>query len=946
MSGTGNAHSYKYLSGRIASYSQMCLRIIVIIGIFLNPFIFQRTAFAQESITPQEKALQLLSKMSPEEKVGQLFLVTYNGTDVGEESQIYNLIVNHQIGGVILLAANDNFQGGNDLLTQTVEMNRQLQMDRWLVSDLNETRPITPTMVVSQFIPLLIGTVQEGDGHPYDQILSGLTRLPSAMALGATWDPELAQQVGMVLGRELSALGINLLIGPSLDVLETPKPESSSDLGIHTFGGDPFWVGEFGKAYITGVHTGSEGKLATVAQHFPGNGGADRPIEEEVSTVRKSLDQLNRIDLLPFFAVTGDAPTPQATTDALLASHIRYQGFQENIRATTRPVSFDPQAFTQLMQLPALAEWRQQGGVMVSDNLGNRAVRRFYELTGQVYEARRVALNAFLAGNDLLYLGDMSSIENPDSYAEVINTIEFFNQKYREDPAFAQRVDESAARILALKYRLYPEFNIDEILPSPENVENLGKADQISSDVMGEAATLISPTVEDLDVTIPDPPNKTDRIVFITDTASAKQCSQCPEETVLAEDALEQAVVRLYGPQAGSQVLPFNLVSYSFEELEQMLNGPPNSTQLEVDLSRSQWIVFSMLDMDNGDPATLALTRFLAERPDLFQQKRLIVFALNAPYFLDATNISKLTAYYGLYTKISSALDSAARLLFRELTPVGVLPVSVPGIGYDLISATSPNPDQIIPLSLDQMVEANTGSAGTPVPLPTPEYRIGNTIPARTGVILDHNNHQVPDGTPVQFIVAIDGVVNTFPQIETTVGGVAKTNIQITSPGIIEIRAESEPAKQSEILRFDIPPDNGVAISPTATSAPTQTPTPTPTVTLPPPVVSTPPSQDTNNLNLMDWFVAMLLAVIIAGSSYRMAALIGQVRWGIRSGFFALIGGLIAYSYLALAMPGSQGMLEPLGGWAVLLVTGLGCAMGLVATWIWRSVRIRTGNEG
>jgi beta-N-acetylhexosaminidase len=353
-----------------------------------------------------------------------------------------------------------------------------------------------------------------------------------------------------------------------------------------------------------------------------------------------------------------------------------------------------------------------------------------------------------------------------------------------------------------------------------------------------------------------------------------------------------------------------------------------------------------MLDMDNGDPATLALTRFLAERPDLFQQKRLIVFALNAPYFLDATNISKLTAYYGLYTKISSALDSAARLLFRELTPVGVLPVSVPGIGYDLISATSPNPDQIIPLSLDQMVEANTGSAGTPVPLPTPEYRIGNTIPARTGVILDHNNHQVPDGTPVQFIVAIDGVVNTFPQIETTVGGVAKTNIQITSPGIIEIRAESEPAKQSEILRFDIPPDNGVAISPTATSAPTQTPTPTPTVTLPPPVVSTPPSQDTNNLNLMDWFVAMLLAVIIAGSSYRMAALIGQVRWGIRSGFFALIGGLIAYSYLALAMPGSQGMLEPLGGWAVLLVTGLGCAMGLVATWIWRSVRIRTGNEG
>lgn len=918
---------------------------VLLAVLLINPLALYDSAFAQESTTPQEKAQELLSMMSPEERVGQLFLVTYNGTEVGEESSIYDLIVNRQIGGVILLAANDNFPGGNDMLSQTLTMNRQLQLNRWAASQQSHTDPNTSETVTNHYIPLLIGTIQEGDGYPYDQILSGLTQLPSAMALGATWDPELSQQVGTVLGRELSALGINLLIGPSLDVLETPKPESSIDFGIHTFGGDPFWVGEFGKAYISGIHQGSEGKLATAAQHFPGNGGADRPVEEEVSTVRKSLDQLKRIDLLPFFAVTGDAPSPEATTDALLASHIRYQGFQENIRATTRPVSFDPQAFTQLMELPALASWRQNGGVMISDNLGSRAVRSFYELTGQVYEARRVALNAFLAGNDLLYLGDMSNEENPDSYNEILNTIEFFNQKYREDPAFAQRVDESAARILALKYRLYPVFNLVDTLPLLEGVENLGKADQVAYDVMREAATLISPSVEDLDVTIPDPPNKTDRIVFITDTRTAKQCSQCPEEIVPPEDALQQAVVRLYGPQAGSQVLPFNLISYSFEELQQMLDGPRNSTQLEIDLRRSQWIVFSMLNLNKDDPISQALPRFLAERPDLFQQKRLIVFALNAPYFLDATNISKLTAYYGIYTKISSALDSAARLLFRELTPTGVLPVSVPGIGYDLITVTSPDPDQIIPLLLDQPEEQVSSLVGTPVPQPTPEFRMGNTIPVRTGVILDHNGHPVPDSTPVQFIVAVDGVVNAYPQIETTVSGVARTNIQVISPGIIEIRVESEPAKQSEVLRFDIPSDNEPEVTPSATSEPTETPSPTPTVTLPPPVIPTPPTQETNNLNLADWFVAIMLAVIISASSYRLAALIGQVRWGVRSGFFALIGGLIAYSYLALALPGSKEMLDPLGGWAVLLVTGLGCVLGLLATWIWRSVRIHTGSE-
>ncbi len=927
------------------SFRWKLFQLALLLALVLNPFKWEYPAYAQESKTPQEKAQELLFNLSPEERVGQLFLVTFGGTIVGEESSIYDLIVNHQIGGVVLLAANDNFPGGDSILTQTLTMDRQLQLNRWAASQQTQNSQNISETVTTHYIPLLIGTIQEGDGYPYDQILSGLTELPSEMALGATWDPELARQVGSVLGGELSALGINLLIGPSLDVLETPKPESSSDLGTHTFGGDPFWVGEFGKAYISGIHQGSGGKLATAALHFPGNGGADRPVEEEVSTVRKSLEQLKRIDLLPFFAVTGDAPSPEATTDALLASHIRYQGFQENIRATTRPVSLDPQAFTQLMGLPALTSWRQNGGVMISDNLGNRAVRSFYELTGQVYEARRVALNAFLAGNDLLYLGDMADEENPVSHDVIISTIEFFNQKYREDPAFAQRVDESVARILALKYRLYPEFNLDDTLPPLEGLDSLGQADQVAYDVTRNSATLISPSAADLDVTIPDPPNKTDRVVFITDSRSASQCSDCSVEKEPTEDALEQAVVRLYGPQAGSQVLPFNLTSYSFNDLQQMLDGPRNSTQLEVDIRRSQWVVFSMQDLKQDDPISQSLPRFLAERPDLFQQKRLIVFALNAPYFLDATNISKLTAYYGIYTKISSAFDSAARLLFRELTPTGVLPVSVPGVGYDLITATSPNPDQIIPLYLENAGEPAVNQSGTPIPQPTPEFRVGNLIPVSTRVILDHNGHPVPDSTPVQFIIAVDGVVNAFPQVETTVGGVAKTNIQVMSPGIIEIRVESEPAKQSDVLRFDIPSENLQEVTPTTTSTPTETPTPTPTVTLPPPVIPTPSPPETNNLNLVDWFVSLLLAIIISASAYRLSALIGQVRWGVRSGFFALIGGLIAYSYLALTLPGSKDMLESLGGWAVLMVTTLGCTLGLLATWLWRSIRVRTGSE-
>ncbi len=243
----------------------------------------------------------------------------------------------------------------------------------------------TPTSTPANYIPLFIGISQDGDGYPNDQILNGLTPLPDLMALGATWNPALAEQVGAVAGKELSSIGFNLYFGPSLDVLESPGSTLGNGLGASAFGGDPYWVGAMGSAYITGLHTGSNGRLMVIADHFPGRGSADRPAGGEPATVRKSLEQLKQIELAPFFSVTGNASTPESTADGLLVSHIRYQGFQGNIRSTTRPVSFDPQALSQILSLPAFATWRAAGGLMVSDDLGSQTVRQFYDPGGQSF---------------------------------------------------------------------------------------------------------------------------------------------------------------------------------------------------------------------------------------------------------------------------------------------------------------------------------------------------------------------------------------------------------------------------------------------------------------------------------------------------------------------------------------------------------------------------------
>ena len=892
------------------------------------------------TLSPQVQVETLLERMTPEERVGQLFLITFQGTDVGEETQVLNLITEHHVGGVVLQAKNDNFIDDGQSSVQTVweahSIVRKIQQEEWEYSQQTRLKLSTSESYFPTYIPLFISISQEGDGYPYDQILHGMTELPNAMTLGATWSPDLASQAGSILGKELNALGFNLLLGPSLDVLESPQLELTNNLGTRTFGGDPYWVAEMGRAYIRGVHLGSEGRVAVVAKHFPGHGGSDRLPEEEVATVRKSLDELTSFDLAPFFAITGNAQAPEEVADALLTSHIRYRGLQGNIRAATRPVSFDPQALNLLMALPTLSSWRINGGILVSDNLGGLAVRRYYDLSIQTFDARRVALNAFLSGNDLLYIDDFSSTDSPDSYTAALRTLEFFIQKYQEDPAFAQRVDESVSRILTLKYRLYQDFTLGNVLAGQGDLSDFGQSDQISFEIARQAATLINPTQAELDDLIPDPPSPSERIIFISETNTAQQCHTCPPYQLLDQWAMQEAVLRLFGPQAGGQILASHLASYSLAELQQMLDPETENSAIETELNSANWIVFLMLSNSSVSPSFQTLRVFLTERPDLFQGKHLIVFGLCAPYYLDATNLSKLTAYFSLYSKIPHSVDVAAYLLFGELRASGASPVSIPGVSYNLNEALFPDPSRLISLELDLPIpETTPETTGTPSPTPSPQYRIGDVVPLRTGTILDHNGHLVPDGTPVNFVFTIGGESNSTRQVQYTKDGVARTTYAIKDSGTLEIRAESENAR-SDIFQFDIPSPSGESPTIAPTETPTQVPSPTPSDTpMYPPATPVPPPLP-NPPGLIDWIMAVLVSGAVAWVAYRLSTQIGQVRWGVRSGFLALIGGLLSYSLIALQMPSGKWRVSDSVSLNVFLSSLVGSILGITLVFCWK----------
>ena len=150
----------------------------------------------------------LLPKLSPEAKVGQLFIAGFQGTEVPPGSDIAALIRDDQIGGVILSTDNGNITNSPDTSVQVAALTARLQ---------NFARTARAADA-APFLPLFMALQQDGDGPPNSEILNGLTPAPSYMALGATWNPANPEANGRIVGEELAAIGVNLLLGPALDV--------------------------------------------------------------------------------------------------------------------------------------------------------------------------------------------------------------------------------------------------------------------------------------------------------------------------------------------------------------------------------------------------------------------------------------------------------------------------------------------------------------------------------------------------------------------------------------------------------------------------------------------------------------------------------------------------------------------------------------------------------
>ncbi len=930
----------------------------------LNPLAWPGSARAQE----EDEVARLMERMSSAAKVGQLFLVAFPGAEVTEDAVIAELIRDYHVGGVVLLPENGNVVNEGDTPAQVATLVGQLQEVAWAA-----TQPVTETLVEERvppgpFVPLFVAVSHEGNSMPFTSVVNGMTPLPSQMAVGATWNPTHADAVGQIVGQELRALGVNMLLGPSLDVLESSSPEGAGDLGVRAFGGEPFWVGQMGQAYIRGVHEGAEGRVAVVATHFPGLGASDRSLDEEISTVQRTLEKLRQIDLAPFFAVA-QAEDPMARPDGVMVSHIRFRGLEGGRFVATRPISVDSQVLQRLLGLPELLSWREQGGVTVSDGLGVRALRRFYDPSEEDFNSRRIAQEAFLAGNDVLLLSQFAlSGDWEDQVANVRSTITFFQEKYDSDPSFQTLVNAAVARILRLKLSLYGgTFRLAPAQPDVDTVgERVGLGQEPVSAIGRDAITLLSPPSPDL---VPSPPTPEDTVVIFTDGREGQPCATCAPVPYIDPLLLRDTVVRLYGPNATGQVNPALVTSFTFDQLEEFMSAPPAPPTptpaggeeatltpaplplVEAALQGADWIIFAMLNPTSDPPQSGVVRRFLAQRADVLRDPHLVVLAHDAPYYLDATEISKLSAYYVAYSRIEPFIEASVRALFGEFAPAGTPPVSVTGVNYDLGVQTSPAPGQTIGLyyyigepSEEEQPTPEPPEEGQPTP-ELPKLEVGDELRLRTDVIVDHNGHPVPDGTPVQFFFTYPQEGLEHSNVAITRGGAAETTVTLDRMGQLDIYVQADPVPRAIALQITIQEGEPAIIVPiTPTPSPTPViPTPTPT-TEPEPVPEdtpvptsvpvkeeeevVPPDEGTGPLDLI---LALLGVLVTGGAGYAVVRLNnGLVTRALRLALWCVIGGLALYVAYALQLPGAAWLRERGGVWAASFTALLGGLVPLV----------------
>ncbi|MDQ1070389.1 glycoside hydrolase family 3 protein [Streptomyces canus] len=355
-----------------------------------------------------KKLRSLISRMTLEEKVGQLFVMRVYGHSATAPDQAdvdanlkeigvrtaAEMIARYRVGGIIYFTWAHNTRDPH----QIADLSNGIQK-----ASLRQPRGL----------PVLVSTDQEHGivcrvGEP-------ATLFPGAMAIGAGGSRKDAHALGRVAGQELRAIGIRQNYSPVADVNVNP---ANPVIGVRSFGSEAGAVAGLVAAEVAGYQGAG---VAATAKHFPGHGDTAVDSHYGFPVITHSRELWEKLDAVPFRAAI------RAGIDSIMTAHIQFPALD---------ASGDPATLSQPILTGILRGELGYDGVVVTDSLGMEGVRT-------KYGDDRVPVLALKAGADQLL--------NPPSLDVAWNAV---LRAVQGGELTEARLDESILRILRLKARL------------------------------------------------------------------------------------------------------------------------------------------------------------------------------------------------------------------------------------------------------------------------------------------------------------------------------------------------------------------------------------------------------------------------------------------------------------------------------------------------------------
>ena len=258
-----------------------------------------------------------------ERQAASLFTVGFYGKSVTED---LTSLIARGVGGVIFFARNVGTPA------EVLELNREIKR------------------VAAR--PLLLAIDQEGG--QVARLKQGFTELPPMRAVGATASATLARELGMLIGRELRAVGFDMNYAPVLDIDTNPD---NPIIAARSFGRTPELVTELGLALAAGLQ---EVGVAACGKHFPGHGDTSQDSHLELPKLPHAMSRLEEVELAPFKAAA------KAGIASFMTAHVIFEAVDSKYPATMsravltgilrEKLGFDGMIVTDDVEMKAIAD--------------------------------------------------------------------------------------------------------------------------------------------------------------------------------------------------------------------------------------------------------------------------------------------------------------------------------------------------------------------------------------------------------------------------------------------------------------------------------------------------------------------------------------------------------------------------------------------------------------